>query len=753
MTALQSPGGRLAAAVAASLVVLSAAPCSQDSVLIRIGKRQPASVSSALMAQMTPLQELASAWLVEVPAPLVARLTTLRLSFDTLDWSTAGKAYYLVFAPDAEHIEGLAVVGEVRIVDEGVGLFWSGAEDAREIVPAEVSLKRLSGRIRTPVSFLSPARGRAIERALAMQRFLPFDARIAEMVDQVSQTRLSALVAGLQSFQTRYASTSNCEEAGAAIYDAFQQSGLQTEADSFTFSANAYTSSNIIATIPGQVAPGRVVIVCAHYDSTSSQARTAAPGADDNASGTAAVMEIARVLAPYQFDFTVKFIAFSAEEWGLYGSKHYAAAARQRGENIIGVVDLDMIGYADALPEDLDLFVNDRSDWLGDAYIAAANRYAPLGLTKRINPSVTGSDHSPFWDQGYSALVGIEDYPLRNPNYHKPADTIDTLNLEFATAVARASAAAVAELAQPTNPLAAPTGVQLRAQIVRSLFTSRKMVVLTWNASPGSIAGYNVYRSPVSHGQYQRVRCVAHQAARTVRRSVPAIECDGQLRRNCRGHRRAGEQLLGRGEVDGEQTRPRGRHAPGGGPAARAAHGTTRAAAARGRAGHDRRDAALTRRRAGPVSRFVHARDDRGRCPRLLAVLRVRQRAVRRQGRRGRVRPAAGPGRALFPEAPHDSRSRGRRGGVLRAGWLVSAQGGMSITRYEEQWAAAEIPAATGHAWGFIAGGGVGCRVFGRVWAVGRVEYSYTPIDDVRQTVPTFDLSGLSVSGGVAISF
>ena len=85
--------------------------------------------------------------------------------------------------------------------------------------------------------------------------------------------------------------------------------------------------------------------------------------------------------------------------------------------------------------------------------------------------------------------------------------------------------------------------------------------------------------------------------------------------------------------------------------------------------------------------------------------------------------------------------------------WLVSGQAGLSVTRYEEEWAAEEIPAATGRAWGFIAGGGVGYRVFGRVWAVGRVEYSYTPIDEVRQTVPTFDLSGLSVSGGIAISF
>jgi Zn-dependent M28 family amino/carboxypeptidase len=496
---------KLGAALSAWLVILSTAPRSADSLLIRIDKRQAIVVPTAVMAQMTAVQELATAWLVEVPAPLVGRLQALRLSFEALDHPTAGKAYYLAFAPRSEQIEALSAVGNVRLLGEGVGLFWADTEDARERVPAEISLKRLSGPIRVPLAFLAPGRARAVERAFGAGTWAPFDPRIAEMVDQVSASQVGDLIAGLQSFQTRYASTTNCEASGEAIYDHFRQIGLQADVDSFTFSASNYPANNIIATIPGQVSPERVVIVCAHYDSTSNQAKTAAPGADDNASGTAAVMEIARILAGSRFDFTVKFIAFSAEEWGLYGSKHYAQEARQRGESILGVINLDMIAFADRVPEDLDLFVNDRSDWLGNRYIAAAGRYAPLDILKTINPSVTGSDHSPFWDQGYSALLAIEDSPLRNPNYHHPTDTLDTLDLDFAAAVTKASLAAVAELAQPVSPVAAPTGVQARSQALRSIFTSRKMVVLTWNASAGSIAGYNVYRSLTSHGAYQRV--------------------------------------------------------------------------------------------------------------------------------------------------------------------------------------------------------------------------------------------------------
>jgi len=494
----------LGAVLAALLVILSAAPQSSETALLRLDKQQPVVVPSSVMAQMVAVQELATAWLVEAPASLVARLRDLRLSFEVLDTATTGKAYYLVFAPQAASIDALAALGSIRRLGDGIGLFWSGTEQVREIVPAEISLKRLSGPVRAPLSFLAPGRARAVERPLRAQAYAPFDPRIAEMVGQVSGARILDSIANLQSYQTRYASTSNCEASGTYIYDYFRQYSLQTDADYFTFSASNYTTSNIIATLSGQVSPDRVVIVCAHYDSYSNQAKTAAPGADDNASGTAAVMEIARILAGYRFDFTIKFIGFSAEEWGLYGSKRYAQAARQRGEDILGVVNMDMIGYADRLPEDLDLIVNDRSDWLGNKYVAAANMYAPLAILKSINASVTGSDHSPFWDQGYSALLGIEDIPLKNPHYHKPTDTADTLSLDFATAVTRASLAAVAELAQPVNPVAPPTGIQVKSQVVRSLFSSRKMVLLTWNPSPGNISGYHVYRTLTSRSGYQR---------------------------------------------------------------------------------------------------------------------------------------------------------------------------------------------------------------------------------------------------------
>ncbi|MCJ7612359.1 MAG: M28 family metallopeptidase, partial [Candidatus Aminicenantes bacterium] len=279
--------------------------------------------------------------------------------------------------------------------------------------------------------------------------------------------------------------------------------GLPAEYQSFTFGGKPYTTRNIVATLAGKSSPEQEVIVCAHYDSYSNHASTQAPGADDNASGTAAVMETARILAGHSFDFTVKFICFSAEEWGLYGSEYYAVQAAQNDEKIVGVVNLDMISYAPSLPEYLDLYINAESGWLADRFTASANNYAPLTVRTIIDASATWSDHSSFWDQGYSALCGIEDSD--NPYYHTVNDTFSTLNMDFAASITRAAVAAAADLAQPTYVVPTPAGLQARSQVSSSLFDSVKTVYLNWNSVSGAISGYNIYRTTTPHSNYRKL--------------------------------------------------------------------------------------------------------------------------------------------------------------------------------------------------------------------------------------------------------
>ncbi len=206
---------------------------------------------------------------------------------------------------------------------------------------------------------------------------------------------------------------------------------------------------NVIATLPGTRHPDRIYIICAHYDDTSEIPEVYAPGADDNGTGTVGVIEAARVLSQYNYESTLRFICFSMEEQGLVGSSAYARRAYDRGDSIIGVINLDMIGYVDVSPEDIDLIYNDYSEWLLDCFESAALTYVPgLGVRRLYGPQMNYSDHASFWDYGYSALCGIEDCWPNNPNYHTTRDRVSTIDFDFHADVLRAGVATLAGLAK-----------------------------------------------------------------------------------------------------------------------------------------------------------------------------------------------------------------------------------------------------------------------------------------------------------------
>jgi photosystem II stability/assembly factor-like uncharacterized protein len=213
---------------------------------------------------------------------------------------------------------------------------------------------------------------------------------------------------------------------------------------------------NVVGTLEG-TASDEQIVVCGHYDSISEDPMSLAPGADDNASGTAAVVEALRVLSAHSFERTVKFICFSGEEIGLHGSGAYAADARLRGDDIAGVLNLDMIAYVDAAPEEVDLVCNGVSEWLADFAAACARAYLPgFGTRKTVDPAFVQSDHSPFWNSGYCAILAIEDEDIVYPHYHTAGDTLGNLTMSFAGDVTRLGIAAVAELAIPDSVTSVP---------------------------------------------------------------------------------------------------------------------------------------------------------------------------------------------------------------------------------------------------------------------------------------------------------
>lgn len=221
------------------------------------------------------------------------------------------------------------------------------------------------------------------------------------------------------------------------LFDSYQSFGLDVRLHPFTYNSNTYY--NVVAVLPGVVSPNEQIIMCGHYDSVNN------PGADDNASGTAAVLETARILSNYRFEKTIIFIAFDREEQGLVGSNAYVN--QYRNDNILGVVNLDMVAYNPSGSQ-ANIYGRTASNPIKQGLADALSRYA--GIQAVINGALDRSDHAPFEAAGKQACLLIERNWQSNPNYHRQTDTVDTqnyINYDYAVLLTKGAAGYIAERA------------------------------------------------------------------------------------------------------------------------------------------------------------------------------------------------------------------------------------------------------------------------------------------------------------------
>ncbi len=203
--------------------------------------------------------------------------------------------------------------------------------------------------------------------------------------------------------------------------------------DNLTITDQIYSTNgrNIIATQIGKTNPDNIYIISAHYDSVTNYC------ADDNASGTIAVLEIARILSSQCLDNTIIYALWDQEENGLIGSNFYAQQAAENGDTILGVLNIDMMAYDGNNDFEFDIDVRDVGNSLAmkNDIIAVLNN-PNYGFTLNVNvvnPGTTSSDHSRFWSQGYSAVLVGEAWSKNDqtPYYHSSADRFSTLNLPY----------------------------------------------------------------------------------------------------------------------------------------------------------------------------------------------------------------------------------------------------------------------------------------------------------------------------------
>ncbi|MFS8876545.1 M28 family peptidase [Synechococcus sp. R55.1] len=232
----------------------------------------------------------------------------------------------------------------------------------------------------------------------------------------------------------------------------------------FPFEANGRQHCNWILKLPGSQPGRRPILIGAHFD-----AAPATPGADDNASGVAVLLELARHFAADPAPSPLWLVAFDLEERGMIGSRAYARFLRQQRQPLRLMLSLEMLGYRDPAPGSQDypaglekLYPN-RGDYIGlignwptwGDLLKLQHDFQKAGIPccwllagqqGLILPATRLSDHSPFWDAGYAAVMVTDTAFLRNPHYHKLSDTLETLDPDFLTGVCQGLMAGIRSL-------------------------------------------------------------------------------------------------------------------------------------------------------------------------------------------------------------------------------------------------------------------------------------------------------------------
>jgi hypothetical protein len=417
---------------------------------------------------------------------------------------------------------------------------------------------------------------------------MPTDGRIAGALQRVSAERIRANIEKLASFGTRLTLSAQDPAAIAAgrgigaarewIKSEFERYArdcggcLEVKADSFTEPAadripQPTVITNVYAVLKGSDAENakRIVLVTGHYDSRPSDTldvKADAPGANDDASGTAVSLECARVLSKLKFPATIIFLTVAGEEQGLNGSHHFAKMAKDQGWNLEAVLNNDIVGgdksaeqdhsvvrvFSEGLPAAATEQEIRRIRGLGGEndsgsrqlarYVADVGRTYDAGvkplLVFRLDRYLRGGDHSAFNQQGFIAVRFTEfreDFHhqhqnVRTENGIEYGDLAKFVDFDYVAHVARLNAATLASLASAPAP---PANVHLLTKDLENDST------LTWEPSPGGrAAGYEVLWRTTTSPEWEHVQKVGGATRATLKLSkdnvifaVRAVDAEG----------------------------------------------------------------------------------------------------------------------------------------------------------------------------------------------------------------------------------
>ncbi|MEE8389439.1 MAG: M28 family peptidase, partial [Anaerolineae bacterium] len=392
------------------------------------------------------------------------------------------------------------------ILDDGVQVLLRAApQDVQRLAEAGAELRALT---------LEPKPLRLAPSTRTFPAVITPDPLIQSMISQVESTIVYSYTGDLTgewpveigglpyTITTRYTDSGQpLQKATQFVGEHLADLGLNVEYHTW----DASYPPNVIGELPGVLYPDEIVIICAHLDDLPDG--LTAPGADDNASGSVGVLVAADILTQYQWAYTLRFALWTGEEQGLLGSDAYAQRAYNSGENIVGVLNLDMIGWnTPSSSPDIDL----HADSTIPSTLDLANLFADvvdaygLSLVPEIVPNGTGaSDHASFWKYGYTAILGIEDFSDFNPYYHTTNDLLAYLNMPYYTDLVKAAVGTFAYMGYPLGSIGYLSGtvssIATGDPISGAAVAATLPPTMTWSTTTG--AG-GVYQLKVISGTY-----------------------------------------------------------------------------------------------------------------------------------------------------------------------------------------------------------------------------------------------------------
>jgi Tol biopolymer transport system component len=333
-------------------------------------------------------------------------------------------------------------------------------------------------------------------RAKGAKLYAPIAAAVRQVVGDASVTRVFRYEKALFDFDSKHISLPGNKLASAFLYDTYRSFGYEPEYQWFEGrNALGGQTANVIATLKGTTNPELVYVVSSHYDSVA-----VGPGADDDSSGTAALLETARIMARRPQPATIIFASFTGEEAGLLGSREFVRRAVAGNVRVVGALNNDMIGWANDYR--LDNTIRYSNPGIRDIQHAAAMQFSNLITYDALYYKST--DAAAYYDTYGDIVGGIGSYPvLGNPHYHQPHDVLETINHQLVTEVAKTTAATLMLLAS------SPSRVKdLKVDSFRN-----GTATLSWTPSPETrVTGYVVAYGPAAQPEARQIRVIGPTA-------------------------------------------------------------------------------------------------------------------------------------------------------------------------------------------------------------------------------------------------